>query len=189
MLTLLEKILFLLFLAASLYYGGRRFYDVYRSIARGKPDSRFDQLPRRIIDALVNVALQRSVFRTRPLVSFFHALVFYGFVFYFLVNLVDVLEGYVALRARGGLWNAFNLLADILTAAVLIGIISLVIRRFFVRPEDFDFPANVPVRKGVREGIRRDSTIVSGFILFHVGSRLMYKASQVALKAPTLGNP
>ena len=51
MLTSLEKILFFLLLAASFYYGGRRFYDVYRSIARGKPDSRFDQLPRRVIDA------------------------------------------------------------------------------------------------------------------------------------------
>ncbi|HUC96968.1 MAG TPA: hypothetical protein VMR88_00735, partial [Candidatus Polarisedimenticolaceae bacterium] len=166
MLTPLEKILFFLFLAASLYYGGRRFYDVYRSIVRGKPDGRFDQLAKRITDALLNVVFQRSVFRTRPVVSFFHALVFYGFVFYFLVNLVDVLEGYVALHARGGLWKVFNLLADVLTAAVLIGIISLIIRRFLVRPEDFDFPANVPVREGVREGIRRDSAIVSGFILF-----------------------
>lgn len=182
MLTTLEKILFLLFLAASFYYGGRRFYDVYRSIARGKPDGRFDQLPRRVIDAVVNVILQRSVFRTRPLVSFFHALVFYGFAFYFLVNLVDVIEGYVALHTRSGLWNAFNLTADVLTAAVLIGIISLVIRRFFVRPKDFDFPANVPVREGVRKGIRRDSAIVSAFIIFHVGSRLMYKASQLALE-------
>ena len=182
MLTTLEKILFLLFLAASFYYGGRRFYDVYRSIARGKPDGRFDQLPRRVIDAVVNVILQRSVFRTRPLVSFFHALVFYGFAFYFLVNLVDVIEGYVALHTRSGLWNAFNLTADVLTAAVLIGIISLVIRRFLVRPKDFDFPANVPVREGVRKGIRRDSAIVSAFILFHVGSRLMYKASQLALE-------
>lgn len=182
MLTTLEKILFLLFLAASFYYGGRRFYDVYRSIARGKPDGRFDQLPRRVIDAVVNVVLQRSVFRTRPLVSFFHALVFYGFAFYFLVNLVDVIEGYVALHTRSGLWNAFNLTADVLTAAVLIGIISLVIRSFFVRAKDFDFPANVPVREGVRKGIRRDSAIVSAFILFHVGSRLMYKASQLALE-------
>jgi hypothetical protein len=182
MLTSLEKILFFLLLAASFYYGGRRFYDVYRSIARGKPDGRFDQLPRRVINAVVNVLLQRSVFRTRPLVSFFHALVFYGFVFYFLVNLVDVLEGYLALHSRGGLWNAFNLTADVLTAAVLIGIIGLVIRRFFVRPKDFDFPANVPVREGVRKGIRRDSAIVSAFILFHVGSRLMYKASQLAVE-------
>jgi Fe-S oxidoreductase len=182
MLTSFEKILFVLALVASLYYGGRKFYDVYRSIARGKPDSRFDQLPKRVIEASLNVLLQRSVFRTRPVVSFFHALVFYGFIFYFVVNLVDVLEGFLALHGRGSLWNAFNLTADILTAGVLIGMISLILRRFCVRPKDFAFPANVPVREGVREGIRRDSTIVSVFILFHVGSRLMYKASQLSLQ-------
>jgi Fe-S oxidoreductase len=182
MLTSFEKILFVLALVASLYYGGRKFYDVYRSIARGKPDSRFDQLPKRVIEAVLNVLLQRSVFRTRPVVSFFHALVFYGFIFYFVVNLVDVLEGLLALHGRGSLWNAFNLTADILTAGVLIGMISLILRRFCVRPKDFAFPANVPVREGVREGIRRDSTIVSVFILFHVGSRLMYKASQLSLQ-------
>jgi Fe-S oxidoreductase len=182
MLTSFEKILFVLALVASLYYGGRKFYDVYRSIARGKPDSRFDQLPKRVIEASLNVLLQRSVFRTRPVVSFFHALVFYGFIFYFVVNLVDVLEGLLALHGRGSLWNAFNLTADILTAGVLIGMISLILRRFCVRPKDFAFPANVPVREGVREGIRRDSTIVSVFILFHVGSRLMYKASQLSLQ-------
>src|SRR5918997_777928 len=146
MLTTVEKILFVFCLFTSLYYGGRKFYDVYRSIFRCKPDSRFDQLPKRNLGALLDVLFQRTVFPTRPLVSFFHALVFYGFLFYFLVNLVDVLEGFLDLHARGGLWNAFNLLADILTAGVLIGMVSLIVRRFFVRPRDFDFPPNVPVR-------------------------------------------
>jgi Fe-S oxidoreductase len=181
MLTTVERILFVLLFFTSLYYGGRKFYDVYRSVARGKPDSRFDQLPKRILSALLNVLFQRTVFPTRPVVSFFHALVFYGFLFYFLVNLTDVVEGFLALHARGGLWNAFNLAADILTAGVLIGMVSLIVRRFFVRPKDFDFPPNVPVREGVREGIRHDSTIVSAFIIFHVGSRLMFKASQLSL--------
>ena len=182
MLTTVEKTLFILFFLGSLYYGGRRFYDVYRSIARGKPDQRFDQLAKRVAGSLFNVLLQRTVFNKRPVVSFLHALVFYGFVFYFLVNLVDVLEGFLPFHARGGGWNLFNLTADVLTAGVLIGIISLVARRFVVRPKDFDFPANVPVQEGVREGIRRDSTIVSAFIIFHVGSRLMFKASQLALE-------
>lgn len=118
MLTTVEKILFVLLFLTSLYYGGRKFYDVYRSVARGKPDSRFDQLPKRILSALLSVLFQRTVFPTRPVVSFFHALVFYGFLFYFLVNLTDVVEGFLALHARGGLWNAFNLAADILTAGV-----------------------------------------------------------------------
>ena len=82
--------------------------------------------------------------------------------------------------ARGGLWRPFNLLADLLTASVLIGMIGLVIRRFFVRPKDFAFPSNVPLQPEARAGILRDSSIVASFILFHVGSRLMFKATHLA---------
>jgi Fe-S oxidoreductase len=180
MLTIAEKIVFILLALGSLYYGGRGFYLVYRAIVRGRPDPRFDNLSARIGRALWIVFTQASVFKTRPIVSLLHALVFYGFVFYFLVNLVDVLEGFMSLHARGGLWGPFNLAADFLTAGVLIGITGLIIRRLLVRPKDFAFPANVPVQPQARAGILRDSGIVAGFILFHVGSRLLFKATQIA---------
>ena len=100
----------------------------------------------------------------------------------FLVNLVDVIEGFTSFEAREGAWAPFNFLADLLTAAVLMGMIGLIIRRFFVRPKDFAFPANVPLQPEVRAGILRDSLIVATFILFHVGSRLMFKSTQLALE-------
>lgn len=180
MLTTVEKTFFILLATGSLYYGGKRFYDLYRTIARGKPDDRFDDLGGRIWRALWIVATQQSVFKTRPLVSFLHALVFYGFVFYFLVNFVDVLEGFFALHPRGGGWNPFNLAADLLTAAVLIGMVGMIVRRFLIRPKDFAFADNVPLREGARAGIVRDSSIVASFILFHVGCRLLFKATQMA---------
>ena len=180
MLTTIEKILFVLLAVSSLYYGGKKFYDVYRAIARGKPDARMDNLPERIRRALWIVLTQQSVFKKRPIVSFLHALIFYGFVFYSLVNLVDVIEGFLGIHARGGAWSFFNLAADLLTAGVLTGIIGMVLRRWFVQPKDFDFPANVPVQPQVRAGIFRDSTVVAGFIIFHVGCRLFFKASQLA---------
>src|SRR5262245_55432080 len=181
MLTLTEKILFLLLALGSLYYGGKKFNDVYRAISRGKPDPRLDHLSDRIKRALWIVLTQQSVFKKRPVVSFLHALIFYGFVFYFLVNLVDVLEGFFGIHARGGAWNLFNLIADLLTASVLLGIVGMVVRRLIVRPKDFEFPANVPVQPEVRAGIFRDSSIVAGFIIFHVGCRLLFKATQLAL--------
>lgn len=182
MLTTGEKIIFILLVTGSFYYGGKGFYDVFRVIARGKPDPRFDHLAARIRRALWVVLTQQSVFKTRPMVSFFHALVFYGFVFYFLVNLVDCLEGFFSFHPRQGLWDTFNLLADLLTASVLIGIVGLAIRRFIVRPKDFSFAPNVSVQEQVPRGIRRDSAIVAGFIIFHVGSRLLFKATQLALR-------
>ena len=180
MLTNIEKILFILLAMGSLYWGARGFYQVYKSIARGKADLRFDNLAGRIRYAVWIVLTQQSVFKARPVVSFLHALVFYGFIYYFLVNLVDMLEGFFPFHARGRLWGPFNLVADILTAGVLIGIIGLVTRRLFVRSKDFAFPSNVPVQPGVRTAILQDSTIVSIFIIFHVGSRLLFKATQMA---------
>ncbi len=180
MLTNIERILFILLLVASFYFGGKGFYDVYRTIARGKPDSRFDNLAKRIRRAIWIVLTQQSVFKTRPVISLLHALVFYGFIYYFLVNVVDVLEGFFPFHARGGVWNPFNLAADLLTAGVLIGISGLVVRRLLTRPGDFSFPANVPVHSNARSGILLDSSIVSAFIIFHVGSRLMFKTTQVA---------
>jgi Fe-S oxidoreductase len=180
MLTTIEKILFVLLALGSLSYGGKKLYDVYRAIARGKPDARFDNLAERIWRGLWVVVSQQSVFKKRPIVSFLHALIFYGFVFYFLVNLVDVLEGFFGIHARGGAWIPFNLAADILTAGVLTGIIGMVLRRWFVRPKDFDFAANIPVQPKVRERIFRDSAIVAGFIILHVGCRLLFKATQLA---------
>jgi Fe-S oxidoreductase len=180
MLSAHEKMLFILLAAGSLYYGGKKLYAVYRTIARGKADPRFDNLPERIRRGLWLVLTQQTVFKKRPVVSFLHALIFYGFVFYFLVNLIDVLEGFFGIHARGGAWNLFNGMADSLTAGVLAGMIGLVLRRRFVRPRDFEFPANVPVQPEVRGGVFRDSTVVAGFILFHVGCRLLFKATQLA---------
>jgi Fe-S oxidoreductase len=189
MLTTTEKILFFLLALGSFYYGGRKFYAVYRAISRGKADARFDHLVERIQNALWIVLTQQSVFKKRPIVSLLHALVFYGFVFYFLVNLVDLLEGFFGLHASGGGWNPFNLAADVLTSSVLIGITGLLLRRLFVQPQDFEFPANVPVQPEVRAGVFRDSTLVAGFIIFHVGCRLMFKATQAALEGGDFYQP
>ncbi|HEX9661350.1 MAG TPA: (Fe-S)-binding protein [Candidatus Binatia bacterium] len=180
MLTIVEKIVFIVLAGASLYFGAKGFFDVYKVISRGKAERRFDDLSGRIRRALGTVLTQRSVFKARPVVSLLHALVFYGFVFYFLVNLVDLLEGFFSLHSRGGAWNAFNLTADLLTTGILAGVIGLIIRRRAVRPGDFNYPANVPLDAEARAIILRDSTIVSGFILFHVGSRLMLRAAQLA---------
>ena len=180
MLTPVEKIVFLALASGCLYYAGIGFVRVYKAIARGKPDRRFDHLPQRILRGLWLVLTQQTVFKRRPLISFFHALVVYGFLYYFLVNVVDAFEGFFPLRARGGIWNPFNLIADLLTGGVLIGIIGLILRRFVVRPSDFTFAPNVPLHGGATREIVRDSAIVAGFIVIHVGSRLLSKAAEIA---------
>ncbi len=187
MLTTIEKILFLALAFGAFYFAGAGFLQVYRAIRRGKPEDRFDHPAERVLRALWIVLTQQSVFKKRPLVSFLHALVFYGFVYYFLVNVVDGAEGFLPFfRARGGVWNPFNLAADLLTASVLAGIVGLALRRFLVRPRDFAFAPNVPLHEDARGGVRRDSAVVSIFIFVHVGSRLL---SQAAVLAREGGDP
>lgn len=183
MLTTPEKIIFIALTFGALYFAGTGFYQVYKTIRRGKPEDRFDNLPKRIFDALWKVLTQQTVFNKRPLVSLLHALVFYGFVYYFLVNVVDALEGFFPFRARGTVWNPFNLIADLLTAGVLVGIVGLALRRFLVRPRDFSFAPNVPLHEDVKPGMRRDSSIVAVFIFLHVGSRLLSKAAELSREA------
>jgi len=184
MLTAAEKVAFVLLVLGSLSFAAAGFSRVIKTIAAGKPSPRFDRPVHRLFQALWIVLTQQSLFKKRPLVSVLHAMVFYGFVFYFLVNVVDVLEGFSPLRPRGGVWNPFNLLADLLTASVLIGITGLMIRRFLVKESDFQFAPNIPVQEDVRGGIPRDSAIVGGFIVLHVGSRLLAKTTQLVAGGP-----
>jgi len=181
MLTTPEKILFLLLLLASLYFGGGALYRVYKAIRRGQPEDRFDNLPARVGRALWQTLTMQTVFKKRPWVGLLHAFVFYGFVFYLSVNLVDLLEGFFPFKARGGFWNGYNLVADILTALILLGVIGLLVRRYSgLGRKTFSWNEKTPLHERVRQGIPTDSAIVGGFILFHVGSRLLHKAAQAA---------
>src|SRR5439155_24648909 len=100
-------------------------------------------------------------------------MVFYGFVFYFLVNAVDVIEGLFSFQARGGFWNPFNLMADLRTAGVLVAMMGLMLRRLFVRPQDFAFAPDLLFQPDVRPRKVRDSSTVAAFILVHLGLRLL----------------
>ncbi len=181
MLTTPEKIAFLLLVLASLYFGGGALLRVYKAIRRGQPENRFDNLPARLGRALWQTLTMQTVFKKRPWVSLLHAFVFYGFVFYLSVNLVDVLEGFFPFKARGGFWNGYNLVADLLTALILVGIVGLLIRRYSgAGRKTFSWNEKTPLHEKVRQGIPTDSGIVGGFIFFHVGSRLLHKSAQAA---------
>jgi nitrate reductase gamma subunit len=147
MLPLAHKIVFLIFAVIVGSLGLNGFYGVYRRIRRGRPDTepRFDRLPARFWYALSTSLLQKRTFRKRPAVSLFHSFIFYGFVYYLLVNLVDGLEGYVhfSIQSTDWLGAAYNFSADILSVLVLAGVAALVARRFFL-PARRDFRFNAP---------------------------------------------
>ncbi len=193
MLTPIEKILFLLLVVASFALAYQGFKRMTLAIAAGKGDTvypRLNQLPRRIWDATLRTISQVTVFRARPWVSFFHALVFYGFVYYLLVNVFDALKGLVPAAWQqnldfGVVGGVYRFAADIFTASVLIGVVYLLLRRFVFRDRRLDQRnPDTELHEKVRQGaIRRDSLIVAFFILLHVGFRLVGETFLLASEA------
>ncbi len=189
MLTDVEKIIFVvlaLFALGAAYKVGQR---IYRIILRGQGALGTDKMGQRIRRGLGVFLTQRTVLKRRPLASFFHLLVAWGFTFYLLVNVMDAALAWFA-ELEGVLHNPIGslylLVADLLTMGVLIGMVALLIRRFTTGRQIFGFNKNVVLHPKASFGIKRDSTIVGLFILFHVGSRYLGSTVAVALAG---GNP
>ncbi len=195
MLPFEQKIAFLVFAVVTGLLGIRGFYRLYRRVAAGQPDvdARWNRLAARTWYALTTTLLQNRTFRRRPVVSFFHSFIFYGFSFYILVNCVDALEGFFPVSISSANWAgaSYNLLADVFSALVMIGVVALVVRRFFLPSRrDFRFNERTLLHEDVRRWyITRDSLIVSVFILFHVGSRAMGAGAKLAAEGPDRFQP
>ena len=123
MLSVPEKILFLAALLLSTYLGYRGARRLVAILGRGhgRPDWR--GLPGRLPSVLAKTVSLSPVFRTRWLTSLFHGLVAWGFIYYLLVNVGDVLEGYLpgySFLGSGTLGDVYRLGADVLSTAVIL---------------------------------------------------------------------
>jgi Fe-S oxidoreductase/nitrate reductase gamma subunit len=195
MLPLSQKYAFLMFALVTMAWGAHGFFRLYLRIRRGRPDSdvRTDHMVQRLWVALRTTLSQSRTFRERTVVSTFHAFIFYGFVFYILVNAVDAAEGYASFSISSASVPGaiYNLFADVLSFLVLVGVVALVIRRFFLPARrDFRFNPNTLLDPDVRRGyISWDSLIVSVFILFHVASRAIGAGGRLAQQGPDKFQP
>ena len=190
MLPPVQRVLFLLFAAITIGFGLHGFLRLYRRIAAGRSDTdaRFDRLPGRVWYALTTTLTQSRTFRKRRVIGVFHSFIFYGFTFYLLVNLVDAIDGFVPLSfaSLGLVGQSYVLLADILSALVLIGVIALVVRRFLLPSRrDFRFNERTILHPKLKDRyVTLDSILVSTFILFHVGSRAVGAGARLAAEGP-----
>ena len=188
MLPLSSKILFFLFALVFGELGLWGFYRLYLRVRRGSraTELRADVLGARLLYALRVSLTQERTFRRRTAISVLHSFIFYGFVYYLLVNVVDGLEGYVAFNilSSNPLGAVYNLLADLLSFGVLLGVVSLVVRRLLLPARrDFRFNQKTLLHPQIKNRyILRDSLIVSGFITFHVGSRIVGQAAKLGME-------
>ncbi len=176
MLTLPEKLLFIAAALASLYAAYRVARRIIATIRRGQGKVDWNVPRQRAAKVLAKVISFQPVFRFRFWPSLFHGLVAWGFIYYLLVNVGDLLEAFIPgfiFLGRGRIGDLYRFGADLLSVAVLAGMIALIIRRFIFRPATLTTRDDVLLQPEARTGIRRDSTIVSAFILVHVGSRFL----------------
>ncbi len=193
MLTSIERVLFILMALALGGLAGAGFYGIYRIVRSGRSAPPRQNVLSNLIRAAIDVLLQKPMFRSRPVLSTFHAFIFFGFSFYFLVNVTDVLEGFIpgfelvyggqnsSISLPAGLVNLFNLTADILSVLTLLGMIVFLVRRFLAHDRRLKFNDGVLLNPKVAKGwIGYDSLIVGVFILLHVGSRFLGQALRLA---------
>lgn len=184
MLTALERILFLVAALLSLILTAAAARRIVRTIARGQGRPDLHGLVGRIARTVVKTVSFAPTFRVRRWTSVFHALVGWGFTFYLLVNLIDVVEafrrGFVFL-AGTRLGDLYRLGGDVLSVAVLTGMAYLIVRRFLFRPPSLTVRDSTLLHPKARQGIRRDSAIVAAFIVLHVGARFVGRSFYLAL--------
>ncbi len=180
MLSGIEKILFVLLVVFSLVATYYTFSQMIRIILRGQGALSFDHLPQRVMTGAVALFSQGGILRRRKLASLFHWGVAWGFIFYGLVNLLDIAEAlFTGFHLPNNIiTNIYDLLADLFSMAVLVGLVYFFLRRFAKKDRHLQIRENVIVHPKARDmdGINRDSLIVIIFITLHVGSRLLGSA-------------
>jgi Fe-S oxidoreductase len=107
----------------------------YRLFARAKDNLRLDDLGDRLKTWILDVVFQRRIFRNKPLVGLTHLFVFWGFVAFAGYTTTEFLRGLGIIDlTHTAAFHAYELALTPFAIAVLIGIVSLLVRRVAIRP-------------------------------------------------------
>ncbi len=183
MLTLAEKILFALCVVVSLTFTSLAVRRIVRIISRGKGRPDWKLLRQRLLSITPRILTFQPLFRFRLVPSTLHLLIGWGFLYFILVNLGDLLQGYIPgyeFLGTGRLSDLYRLGSDIFSIAVLVGISGMLIRRFIVKPAILSARPDVLLHPKARFGIKRDSAIVGTFVTTHVLARFLGESFTLA---------
>ncbi|MDR3575278.1 MAG: heterodisulfide reductase-related iron-sulfur binding cluster [Anaerolineaceae bacterium] len=192
MLSSPEKIIFILAVMAVLYATWRSVDRLKRIIGRGSGQVDWKLAPKRLVDVVIKVLTMQPTFNTRIIVSIFHLLVVWGFSFYMLVNLGDVLQGFIPgfqFLGNGIVGDVYHFVTDVLTVAILVSIAAFLVRRFVMKSSALTTRQTTLLHPKARAGISRDSAIVGLFVLVHVGSRFLGESFALAQEGKDAWQP
>ncbi|MBI5842551.1 MAG: (Fe-S)-binding protein [Chloroflexi bacterium] len=190
MLTTIEKVIFILLALVSAGFTIHGIKTIVDSVRKGRPTPELKNVPSSLLKAGVAVLFQRTIFKARKVLSTIHLGLFFGLITYAFVNLVDVLEGFIPgfeliyggrnfafTFLPAGIINAFNLIADLMSGALLFSIAVMMMRRFVVKDKRLNYRENVLLNPKVKAGAhQKDSATVGLFVVMHVAARLLGQA-------------
>lgn len=183
MLTLVEKIIFAIFMLVSVvltYRGARR---IARQISSGQGKVDWSLASKRTGELIRKYLFFTPVFRFRPLPSLLHAFIGWGFFVYVFVNLNELILAYTGvnvLHHSGIPGDLFRLLAEFISFALMIGMIGLSIRRYILKPATLTTRDTTLLDPKARTGITRDSMIVTATFFTHTLARVFAESFYLA---------
>ena len=95
MLTDIEKIIFILLAIIAIGLSYTTFNKMFKAIGVGSQQIDWKRALLNFPKGIEVFISQRTLFKTRPVIGFIHALVAWGFTLYLIVNIVDVLYGFI----------------------------------------------------------------------------------------------
>ena len=183
MLTDIEKIIFILFAIIAIGLSYTTFNKMFKAISVGSQQIDWKRVLLNFPKGIEVFISQRTLFKTRPVIGFIHALVAWGFTLYLVVNIVDVLYGFIPgfhFFPNYFIGKVYRLFVDIFTVLVLLGVVYFLVRRFIFKDNRLVINEPVMLNDLAKKGMRNDSLIVGLFIFLHVGSRLLAASFEIA---------
>ena len=183
MLTDIEKIIFILFAIIAIGLSYTTFNKMFKAIGVGSQQIDWKRALLNFPKGIEVFISQRTMFKTRPVIGFIHALVAWGFTLYLIVNIVDVLYGFIPgfhFFPNYFIGKVYRLFVDIFTVLVLLGVVYFLVRRFIFKDDRLVINEPVMLNDLAKIGMRNDSLIVGLFIFLHVGSRLLAASFEIA---------
>ena len=141
---------------------------------------------------LIAFISQKTLFKTRPVVGFIHALVAWGFTLYLLVNIIDVLYGFIPnfkFLPNSITGDIYRLFVDTFSILVLLGVFYFLARRFIIQEDRLTINDPVLLSDRAKAGMKLDSFIVGAFIIVHIGSRFLSASFEIAIHGADWSQP
>ena len=183
MLTYPEKLTFILFAFSSIALSVVTFSRMFKIIDLGTKKIEWKTVLLNWPKGFSSFFGQNTLFKTRRIVGFIHALVAWGFTLYLLVNIMDILYGFIPgfkFFPNSIIGKIYKIFVDIFTILVLTGVSYFLLRRFLTNDSKLEINPPVMLSDSAKVGMKKDSLLVGSFILLHVGARLFSASFEIA---------